>query len=76
MSKLQSPSLGSICNTYLYENRPTHRSRDSGSESTPLKVILMFIPGRGALGNPISMSCFFKYVVTTFAHSTLYWVGL
>ena len=72
MSELLSPSTRSVSTTHLYEKRPTHRSRDSGSESTPLKVILMFIPGRGALGNPISMSCFFKYPVTTPAHSTLY----
>ena len=72
MLKFQSQSLCSIYDAYLYEKRPTHRSRDSGSESTPLKVILMLIPGRGALGSPTSISCFFKYVVTTFAHSTLY----
>jgi len=71
-SEFLLPSLRPVSNTHLYEKRPTHRSRESGSESTPLKVILMLIPGRGALGNPISMSCFFRYPVTTPAHSTLY----
>ena len=36
----------------------------------------MFSPGRGALGSAISASCFFMYVVMTFAHSMLYCVGL
>ena len=31
--------------------------------------------GRGALGRMMSPSCFFKWLVTTFAHSTLYCVG-